>query len=68
MNEDMSTYFYRAVNMNSMSREYGDAVCHGDLASMQRMLREGRASNKERDGFNWSALMLALLYSQYPVA
>jgi hypothetical protein len=43
-----------------MSNEFFHAILYSDLTTVQRMLREGTASTKERDDCGRTALLLAI--------
>jgi ankyrin repeat protein len=50
-----------------MNPEFYHAIYDGELTTVQRMLREGVASTKERDKYGRSALLIAVYYAQYHV-
>jgi hypothetical protein len=51
-----------------MDPEFNRAIRDGDLTIVQRMLREGSASTKQKDMFGRTALLLAVYSAQFPVA
>jgi hypothetical protein len=51
-----------------MSEVFFQAIRDGDLTTVQRMLREGAASTKQRDNSSWTALLVAIYCNRYLVA